>query len=43
MDFLGHTHFGGILPMIRPDAVESRLAQVEAVVEKHFGHDILVQ
>ncbi|HUO03160.1 MAG TPA: NAD(P)H-dependent oxidoreductase [Rhizomicrobium sp.] len=38
MDFLEHVHFGSILPMIREDAVASRLAQVEAAVEKHFGN-----
>ncbi len=42
MQFLEHVHFGGIVPMIRQDAIESRLAQVQAAVEKHFGHEALV-
>jgi len=42
MRFLEHIHFGGIVPRIREDAVVSRLEQVDALVEKHFGHDMLV-
>lgn len=41
MRFLEHVHFGSIVPMIREDAVAARLEQVEAVVQKHFGHDIV--
>lgn len=37
MHFLEHVHFGGIIPMIREDAVTSRLASVEETVKKHFG------
>jgi NAD(P)H dehydrogenase (quinone) len=37
LNFLEHVHFGGIVPMIREDAVADRLAQVEAAVKKHFG------
>jgi NAD(P)H dehydrogenase (quinone) len=37
LNFLEHVHFGGIVPMIREDAVADRLAQVAAVVKKHFG------
>ena len=37
LTFLEHVHFGGIVPMIREDAVAERLSQVEAVVKKHFG------
>jgi NAD(P)H dehydrogenase (quinone) len=43
MRFLEHIHFGGIIPMIREDAVMQRLAVVEAVVEKYFGHEIHIQ
>lgn len=42
MQFLEHVHFGGIVPMIRQDAVDLRLAQVESAVQRHFGHDISV-
>lgn len=41
MDFLEHVHFGGIVPMIRDDAVLTRLQQVEAVVEKHFKQEFV--
>lgn len=37
LTFLEHVHFGGIVPMIREDAVETRLASVRACVDKHFG------
>jgi NAD(P)H dehydrogenase (quinone) len=36
LSFLGHTHFGAIVPMIREDAVVAKLASVEDVVKKHF-------
>ena len=32
-----HVHFGGIVPGIRRDAVETRLAEVRNTVKKHFG------
>ena len=32
-----HVHFGGIVPGIRRDAVEARLAEVRNTVKKHFG------
>jgi NAD(P)H dehydrogenase (quinone) len=34
---LDHVHFGGIVPGIRPDAVETRLVEVQDTVKKHFG------
>lgn len=37
LKFLEHVHFGGIVPIIRKDAVSERLAQVDAAVKKHFG------
>lgn len=37
LNFLEHVHFGGILPMIREDAVANRLASVAETVKKHFG------
>ena len=37
LNFLDHVHFGGIVPMIREDAVAMRLAQVEETVKKQFG------
>lgn len=38
--FLEHIHFGGIVPKIRHDAVESRKNVVDAVVEKYFSHEM---
>ncbi|MBN9544696.1 MAG: NAD(P)H-dependent oxidoreductase [Alphaproteobacteria bacterium] len=35
--FLDHTHFGGIVPMIRADAVAAKLDSVREIVKKHFG------
>ena len=37
LKFLEHVHFGGILPMIREDAVASRMTSVGETVRKHFG------
>jgi NAD(P)H dehydrogenase (quinone) len=37
LTFLEHVHFGGIIPMIREDAVAARLATVGGCVNKHFG------
>jgi NAD(P)H dehydrogenase (quinone) len=37
MRFLERVHFGGIVPMIRDDAVAARLAEVRDHVNKHFG------
>lgn len=37
MRFLERVHFGGIVPMIRGDAVAARLSQVRESVNKHFG------
>lgn len=32
-----HVHFGGIVPMIRADAVAAKLDSVREAVKKHFG------
>ena len=37
LTFVDHVHFGGITPGIREDAVETRLAEVQDTVAKHFG------
>lgn len=37
MTFLERVHFGGIVPMIREDAVATRLATVRESVNRHFG------
>lgn len=37
LTFLDHAHFGGIVPMIRADAVAAKLDSVREVVKKHFG------
>jgi NAD(P)H dehydrogenase (quinone) len=37
MASIDHVHFGGVTPGIREDWVEGRLADVEAVVKRHFG------
>ena len=37
MRFLERVHFGGIVPLIRDDAVAARLADVRSCVNKHFG------
>lgn len=38
MHFVERIHFGGIVPMIREDAVRERLGIVAAVVEKYFAN-----
>lgn len=35
--FVDHVHFGGIVPMIRADAVAAKLDSVREAVKKHFG------
>lgn len=37
LTFLEHVHFGGIVPMIRADAVAAKLDSVRDAVKKHFG------
>ena len=37
LTFLEHVHFGGIVPMIRGDAVASYLASVRECANKHFN------
>ena len=37
MAALDHVHFGGIVPGIRRDAVENRLAEVRSTAKKYFG------
>ena len=37
LKFLERVHFGGIIPMIREDAVKARLGSVRECVNRHFG------
>ncbi|MGB8363432.1 MAG: NAD(P)H-dependent oxidoreductase [Rhizomicrobium sp.] len=36
LDILDHVHFGGVVPGMRPDAVERLLEEMRAAVARHF-------